>query len=628
MAVLVAACFVMPASAAPLSAYGKLPTIEAATVSPGGSSLAVVTSDGEKRTIVVHDLASEVVLLRGFVGDQKIRDVQWVGEQHLLVTTSMTATSFAIRDGRREWFFGNVIDVKARKIRPLMAASKKADLQSIMGVPVVRVVGGKPFIFAKGIVFSGDRGYLSLFRIDPTTGANRMIEQGSVDTINWLIDADGEVMARESYNSGSGEWALRIRSTGAWRDLASKTALLDRPYLLGMGRTTTSVLYADRDEEDRWVWNEAPLDGGQAQEIASSVDDQATVRAVDGRLIGQYALVGDEARYAFHEPTDAEAWSAVVEAFSGSLVSLQSWSQDRKKIVVLVDSPADGPGYVLIDMASRQLTRIGDQYAGVRAADVGFRTSVRFKASDGLPLSGYLTLPRDRAANRLPLIVFPHGGPAARDAPGFDWWAQGMASRGYAVLQVNYRGSAGLGQTFLEAGYGQWGRKMQTDLSDGVRHLAGQGTIDPKRVCIVGASYGGYAAMAGATMDRDIYRCAVAVSGVSDPRRMVDGDGPSAQRYWKRFMGVGSLRDPALAHISPVTHADQAAIPILLIHGRDDTVVPLEQSQIMAEALRKAGKPVELIVQKGEDHWLSRGDTRLETLTATMAFVEKHNPPN
>jgi dipeptidyl aminopeptidase/acylaminoacyl peptidase len=219
-----------------------------------------------------------------------------------------------------------------------------------------------------------------------------------------------------------------------------------------------------------------------------------------------------------------------------------------------------------------------------------------------------------------------------RDEPGFDWWAQAMASRGYAVLQVNYRGSAGFGWNFLKAGFGEWGRKMQTDLSDGVRHLAAEGIVDPKRVCIVGASYGGYAALAGATLDPGVYRCAASIAGPSDMRRFVvwskTQSGIEAQRYWSRFMGAEALRDPVLQQISPAMNADKTEIPILLIHGRDDTVVPLEQSQIMERALQKAGKPVEMVVMPGEDHWLSRGDTRLQMLSSVVGFLEKHNPPN
>ena len=205
-----------------------------------------------------------------------------------------------------------------------------------------------------------------------------------------------------------------------------------------------------------------------------------------------------------------------------------------------------------------------------------------------------------------------------------------MASRGYAVLQLNYRGSDGFGWALQSAGFGQWGRKMQTDLSDGVRYLAKQGVVDPSRVCIVGGSYGGYAALAGATLDPGVYRCAVSVAGVSDVARLVEWDatregrqGVASQRYWVRYMGAV----PTMSEISPAKHADAASAPILLIHGKDDTVVPYAQSEEMASALRAAGKPVEFVTLKGEDHWLSEGKTRLQMLEATVAFLEKNNPP-
>ncbi|WP_293682331.1 prolyl oligopeptidase family serine peptidase [uncultured Phenylobacterium sp.] len=206
-----------------------------------------------------------------------------------------------------------------------------------------------------------------------------------------------------------------------------------------------------------------------------------------------------------------------------------------------------------------------------------------------------------------------------------------MASRGYAVLQVNFRGSDGYGWPFLSAGFGEWGGKMQTDLSDGVRYLAAEGIVDPKRVCIVGASYGGYAALAGAAIDTGVYRCAASYGGVSDLKRMVAWSKARSHesfRYWIRFMGADSGRDQILTERSPSALGDRVNIPVLLIHGRDDSVVPLEQSRGMSEALEKAGKPVELLVLKGEDHWLSRGETRTEMLSSIVAFLEKHNPPN
>ena len=205
-----------------------------------------------------------------------------------------------------------------------------------------------------------------------------------------------------------------------------------------------------------------------------------------------------------------------------------------------------------------------------------------------------------------------------------------MASRGYAVLQVNYRGSEGFGWDFQAAGFGQWGRKMQTDLSDGVRYLAGEGTIDPARVCIVGASYGGYAALAGAALDSGVYRCAASVAGPADLRKFVAwwksrrGDqGIESKRYWLRYMGP----ETTLGEISPAEQAGKVQIPILLIHGKDDTVVPYEQSRIMADALARAGHPAEFVTLRSEDDWLSRGETRLQMLEAVVGFLEKNNPP-
>jgi len=205
-----------------------------------------------------------------------------------------------------------------------------------------------------------------------------------------------------------------------------------------------------------------------------------------------------------------------------------------------------------------------------------------------------------------------------------------MASQCYLVLQPNYRGST-TSTEHLKAGYGQWGRKMQTDLSDGVRYLTKEGMVDPARVCIVGASYGGYAALAGVTLDPGVYRCAVSVAGPSDLKRMVknvNSYAKSTQRYWERFMGATGTGDAILEQISPVKHVDAITVPVMLIHGHDDTVVPYEQSSLMYDAMKHSKKNVEMVELKNEDHWLSRGATRLQMLQSSIAFLRAHNPPD
>jgi len=229
----------------------------------------------------------------------------------------------------------------------------------------------------------------------------------------------------------------------------------------------------------------------------------------------------------------------------------------------------------------------------------------------------------------------PHGGPiGVSDEIAFDWWAQAYAAAGYAVLQPNYRGSSGYGRAFREAGYGEWGGKMLSDISAGIMPLAGKGLVDPARVCIVGASYGGYAALAGVTLQKGIYRCAVSYGGVSDLPALFgwefDGEGyrSSVARFLRAATGADKQGDSHLRAISPARFAAQADAPILLLHGKDDTVVPIEQSEIMASALRHADKPFEFVQLKGEDHWLSRQETRATMLKAALAFVKKNNPPD
>jgi dipeptidyl aminopeptidase/acylaminoacyl peptidase len=298
-------------------------------------------------------------------------------------------------------------------------------------------------------------------------------------------------------------------------------------------------------------------------------------------------------------------------------------------VLVTTNGNGDSGTWWTVDLAANAASPVGFERPGINPPDVGAISTVAYKAADGLDMDGILTLPVGKPPKNLPLIMMPHGGPTSHDEASFDWWAQALSARGYAVFQPNFRGSTNRDAAFVKAGHGEWGRKMQSDISDGLAHLVAQGIVDPKRACIVGASYGGYAALAGVTLQKGLYRCAVSVAGVSDLPMMIStdiresGSNPVLKRNLTAEIGIG--RD--LKDVSPRRFATQSDAPIMLIHGKDDVVVPYRQSTVMANALKDAQKPYEFITLDGEDHWLSKGTTRRKMLEATVAFVEKHNPP-
>jgi dipeptidyl aminopeptidase/acylaminoacyl peptidase len=617
----------------PLEAYGRLPAIEDAALSPSGGRFAVIMADKDGRKVVVRASDGEVLGGLGF-GSAKVRGVDFAGEDHVLITITATVSRPVMGLSTTEMAGLIVFNLKTRASYMIFGKSNQY-MDAISGFYGARQVGGKWCAYVGGVTWEaigphagGGVVYPDLYRVDLDTGRPEKVATSAQRDRDWLIGADGEVLANSVYDANRRQYTI-YPGAGMERPVIQRAGD-DSVALLSPGRAPGTVVVVERTK-DTIVGREIALSGGGEGAVLISGDNAAGVLVDrdDHMLVGMSSLSGEK----LLDPLLQRRIDGSRATFAGEEVHLAAFSHDFAKMIFRTEGPHDAGRYWLVDAVARSAIPLGEAHPDVPPTEVGPTRMFAYKAADGLAMDGVLTLPPGREAKNLPVIVMPHGGPIViGDRVGFDWWAQALASRGYAVFQPNYRGTLGYGEAFRHAADGEYGRKMQTDISDGMAALAQAGIVDPKRACIVGASYGGYAALAGVTLQHGLYRCAVSVAGVSDMGRMLiwtrergDARDTRAQDFWRGLTGAQAADMDA---VSPLKAAAKADAPILLIHGQDDSVVPIEQSRAMQKALAGAGKPADFVLMNGEDHWLSSAPTRLAMLSAVVAFVEKNDPAN
>jgi len=622
------------AAPAPLEAYGRLPTISNIALSTAGDKLAMVLTVGEHRVLDILSLGDDATLGKFNLGDAKIRGIEWADNAHLLIRSASSRLPIGLSGGPQELSLLQSWDAASGKVFNMLdhVRTERRVMNIFFGRPTITHVGGQTQVYVSGLYLNGGKGRLALLRVDLDQRSESLVWEGQEPSRGWLIDDRGQIVLDEDYFDTEHRWAINLIRDGHPVNTVGGTAALDYPQIFGLDADGAAAIIGQL-EDDEWVYRRLSLADGSLGSLIAPNERIARLLHEPGgtRLIGTESL-GDEPSYSFADPELQRRWDWVLRTFQGERVEFSGISADHQHFLVRILGPKSGYAYYFVDAAEHLKRPVGRIYADVtQVAEV---RRITYPAADGLQIPAYLTLPPGRPEKGLPLIVMPHGGPEARDEPGFDWWAQALAAQGYAVLQPNFRGSR-LDHSWVEKGFGEWGRKMQTDLSDGAGYLARAGIIDPGRVCIVGASYGGYAALAGAALQPGTYRCAVSLAGISDPehmlRRVKSNNAHSdnlVSRYWNRYLGVTGPDDGRLAEISPLAHAASVISPVMLIHGKDDATVPYDQSELMAKALEKLGKPVEFVTLAKEDHYLSRSETRLQMLSASVAFLRRNNPPD
>ena len=620
----------------PVEKFASLPLVSGVSLSPNGEQIAALMNIEGKTALVVQGPggAPKPIL----VTDNKkfhFSWARWVNDERLVVSTRYASH----RD------FVSTLETRLLSIKAdgtgTVNLVQGSSMQRTMHQIQDRVVDWLPHDGKHVLLELLEPGGTvpAVYKVNVDTGRRTSIRTPERRVHGWLTDAQGRVRIGLWHDEGTSEVRVRDAEGDEWRSLWREGERKNRVWPLGFGRDPQE-LYVTAYHEGRLAVYSVRLDDTTLTRRLLASHPKHDVR---GRLL-RSPKTGEVLglRLGSQEGDDGEpraelwstTWRAQMKAVDQGLPKrdnlLLDISHDEERYLVYSSGNRQPGEYYVGDRRNGELALVGRAYPQLDPALLAGKARVTIKARDGLSLDAFVTLPRGRKPGdggpALPMVLLPHGGPHSRDEGGFETWTEFLADRGYMVLQVNFRGSDGYGLEFQTAGLKRWGLEMQDDLSDGVAWAVAQQLADPSRVCIVGGSYGGYAALMGVVKTPHQYRCAVSFAGVSDLPDLIAfeqdylGGAESAERLIGRVWGDRER----LRATSPARQAERIQVPVLLVHGSVDRVVPVEQSADMAKALKRAGKTYRYIEQEGGDHHLTRYEHRLEFFKALEAFLDEH----
>ena len=636
-----------PAGNPPVEAFGSLPNLTQAKIAPDGQHFAAVQALDGKPAAVIYKVGAPPGTKPVIVpsGESTVDTIDWGKNDRLVVR--MKTNERVYGDNRiRTWERSIAVKADGTDLVVLLknfpSLRNNTDDVYIVDKDLDDPTSILMPLFLKNIVFKSYYEYydpyenfrMDLLKVNLETGEGHIYSSGDYKTADWITDGHGNLVARLELSLRPLRHELLIYDNGNWKPSGQYDAEADNGAgAVGLTEDGKAIALLRHDNRDTTALIRHDIATGDESQILFADPKYDVMQPIKdewtGRVIGaMYAA--DQYEYRYFSDENRAIQAGLEKSFPGLSVHATSMDKAKDRVIVAVQSPRLPPTYYFLDRTTHNATKIASAYPQLTEADLGEMKPYPYKARDGLEIPAYLTLPPNKTAKNLPTVIMPHGGPDARDVVGFDWWAQFLANRGYAVLQPNYRGSKGYGRKFTEAGLHQWGRAMQDDITDGVKQLIADGIADPKRICIVGASYGGYAALAGATFTPDLYACAMSFAGVSDlndflfTQRSDTGQDSQSTSFWQSRIGSDWNDSDKLKETSPALHAANVKCPILLMHGEGDTTVRIKQSQTEYDALQEAHKNVQFIRIEGEDHYLNFAATRIQMLKELEAFLKKN----
>lgn len=469
-----------------------------------------------------------------------------------------------------------------------------------------------------------------VYRLNIVTGSLALIEENPGDIDGWMTDHDGKLRVAIRSDGVNTSLLYRDREEQPFKTLITTNF-----------RESVAPLFFTPDDKKLYVSSNLGRDKAAIYlfDPASATNEELVFEHPDvdvstlfyskkRKVVTGTGYVTDRFHYHFFDERREELQKDLESRLPGFEVAITSMNKDEDKVLLWAGHDRTRGEYYFYDMETKEFRKLAALSPWLPTERMGFMKPVTYQARDGLTIHGYLTLPAGMTeAKNLPVVINPHGGPWVRDSWGYDPEVQFLANRGMAVLQMNFRGSTGYGRSFWEAGFKQWGRAMQDDITDGVRWLIDQGIADPERIAIYGASYGGYAVLAGLAFTPDLYACGVDYVGVSNIFTLLETIPP----YWElgRQMLYEKIGDPVkdeelLRSVSPVFHADRIQAPLFVAQGANDPRVKKAESDQIVEALRKRGVDVEYMVKDNEGHGFHNEENRFDFYRAMERFLARH----
>ena len=616
----------------PTDVFGSPPLIGTVKISPSGEKIAMyATLQNGDSAILVRDLTKSESPLRPIATSDnrtlKLLSFNWFNDDIILASAWLAADFYGTKLDNTRLLR---INVDGTGFEPLFKKRHFKDLpwQPPQQTGIIDWLEDDDDHILVSVRVSNMRSP-DVVKVNVKKNTIKIIKKGVAGTSGWMTDEYGEVRIGYTYdrNRSAGTIIFKDHGSTKWRTIWEyKTLSEDSVSVLGFG------------EQSNKVWFEAYKDGRIAifsadiskQNFEPELVYSHPERDVETRLRYKKGIkdpIGIGFRDEnYHMVTwdkeEAEFEKNIYELFPDQDVYFGTSSKDENRYIIFVENSSTPGSFYLGDRKLGTLDLVAHSYPALANSVLPAKEAITYQARDGLEIEAFLTVPEGKEKN-LPTIIFPHGGPIAADGEkGFDYWTSFFANRGYAVVQMNFRGSTGYGFDFMKAGLGQWGGQMQEDIEDATTWAINEGIADPERICIVGGSYGGYAALMGAATS-NLYKCSVSFAGVSDLLYLLDESRRYGGEETLRIM-LGDKSRAELRETSPVNLADQIEIPVLLVQGDDDSRVLLKHGQSMRDALEEAEVEHIYIEQEDSDHFLTLKRNRLEFFKETEKFLEKY----